>query len=155
MSMMELLPISSMEMVGPAEHHLVGGCCLEAHRCDTVALLLEGLRNSLLDASAVHLSDIIDIIRLAACNLRELADLSQVYQDRIPIVLNHLNILLPCLSRTLRDITGYYEDTTMSKINRWRNMYHEMKEEGDGMSLGGRFVLYNYFLSSLRDVLLR
>ncbi|KAI6783731.1 uncharacterized protein J7T54_001607 [Emericellopsis cladophorae] len=144
-----------MEIVGPIEHHLFGGCCLEAHRCDAVALQLEGLRGYLLDASAGHLSIIIDDIRLTACSLRELADLSQVHQDRIPVVLNHLNILLPCLSRTLRDITSYYEDTTISKINRWRNMYHCMKDEGDGMTLGGRLMLYNYFLGSLRDVLLR
>jgi hypothetical protein len=34
-------------------------------------------------------------------------------------------------------------------------MYHNMKDEGDGMTLGGRFLLYNYFLGSLRNVLLR
>jgi len=152
---MELIPRPSTEIVGPMEHHLFGGCCLEAHRCDAVALQLEGLRGYLLDASVGHLSNIIDDIRLTACSLRELADLSQVHQDRIPVVLNHLNILLPCLSRTLRDITSYYEDTTMTKINRWRNMYHCMKDEGDGMTLGGRFMLYSYFLGSLRDVLLR
>jgi hypothetical protein len=152
---MDLILQPGMEISGPIELHLFGGCCLEAQRCDTVVLQLEGLRSSLAEASTLHLSAIIDGVRASARHLRELADLSQVHQDRVSVVLNYLNIILPCLSRTLRDITGYYEDKSMTKKNRWRTMYHKMMEEADGTPLPQRFSIYNYFLASLRDVLIR
>jgi hypothetical protein len=122
-----------------------------------VALQLEGLRFALgkEENSDVHIATIVDTIRACARLLRELADLSQIHQERIRIVLNHLNVILPCLSRTLRDITTYYEDRTLTKTNRWRTMYHKMAEEAEGMTLPHRFKLYNYFLKSLRDVLIR
>ncbi|KAL6869888.1 hypothetical protein ACO1O0_001220 [Amphichorda felina] len=153
---MDVMSQSSMELSGPIELHLFGGCCLEAQRCDTVALQLEALRNALMSGpSPVHLTPIIDGVRASGRFLRELADLSQVHQDRLPVVLNHLNIILPCLSRTLRDITGHYEDRSLTKKNRWRTMYHKMMEEADGTPLSQRFSIYNYFLTSLRDVLIR
>lgn len=154
---MEIIPHPDMDLDGPIEVHLFGGCCLEAQRSDTVALQLEGLRFALgkEENSDVHLATIVDTIRACARLLRELADLSQIHQERIRIVLNHLNVILPCLSRTLRDITTYYEDRALTKTNRWRTMYHKMAEEAEGMTLPHRFKLYNYFLKSLRDVLIR
>lgn len=152
---MEIIPHTDMDLSGPIELHLFGGCCLEAQRSDTVALQIEGLRFALGENNDVHMASIVDSIRACACHLRELADLSQIHQERIRIVLNHLNVILPCLSRTLRDITTYYEDRSMSKKNRWRTMYHNMAEEAEGMTLPHRFKLYNYFLKSLRDVLIR
>lgn len=152
---MDLVPYPDMDIPSPIEVHLFGGCCLEAQRCDTVALNLEGLRTALGEINNVHLSTIIDEVRTSGRCLRELADMSQVYQDRVPVVLNHLNVVLPCLSRTLRDITGYYENRTLTKRNRWRTMYHDMMEEADGVALPQRFSIYNYFMTSLKDVLIK
>ena len=152
---MDLVPRPDMDVALPVEQHLLNGCCLEAQRAENVALQLEGLRNALADASSAPLTLIIEEVHNSARFLRELADLSQMHQDRVAIVLNHLNVVLPCLSRTLRDITTYYEDRSMTKKNRWRNMYHQMKDETDGVSLHQRFLVYNYFLTSLRDVLVR
>ncbi|KAF5600136.1 hypothetical protein FPANT_2714 [Fusarium pseudoanthophilum] len=87
--------------------------------------------------------------------LRELAEYSKVHFSRVPVVLDYLEILLPCLSRSLRDITTYYEDRTLTKENRWRKMYHSMTQEAGGLSLPQRFILYNRFLSLLRELLLR
>jgi hypothetical protein len=70
-------------------------------------------------------------------------------------VLDHLNIILPSLSRSLRDITSHYEDTTLSKQNRWRKMYHVLTKEAEGILLPQRFALYNQFLYSLRALLTR
>lgn len=134
---------------------LFSGCALEAQRADTVALQLEGLGNSLNEASLVHMAVIIDEMHWTAAFLRELADYSQIHQDRIPIVLNHLNILLPCLVRTLVDIQRYVENRSLSRKDRWRAMYHDMKDEADGIDLAARFRIYKYFLTSLRDVLIR
>lgn len=152
---MEIIPHPDGDLNGPIELHLFGGCCLEAQRSDTVALQLDGLRYAIGENNDVHMTTVIEEIRACGSHLRELADLSQIHQDRVAVVLNHLNVILPCLSKTLRDITSYYEDRTLTKKNRWRTMYHNMADEAESMTLPHRFRLYNYFLTSLRDVLIR
>lgn len=94
-------------------------------------------------------------ISSAASLLRELADLAQVHMDRVPIVLDHLNVVLPCMSRTLRDVVAAYEDTRLSRSERWRQLWEHMMDEDDGLGLLGRFALYHQFLASLRDLLTR
>lgn len=86
--------------------------------------------------------------------LRELADRGHVHVSRVPVVANQLNVVLPCLSRSLRDIAGYYDDKTVTRELRWRKMFHEMKKEAD-MELLQRFQLYNAFLSLLVALLAR
>lgn len=144
-----------MEQNGQLEVHLLSGCCLEAERADVVALHLDGLRRALPEPSQPHLAVTIEEIRTSAQLLRELADHSQVHFTRVPVVLDYLNLLLPCLSRSLRDITSHYEDTSLSKDNRWRKMYHKMTEEAGGLLLPQRFLLYNHFLTLLRELLTR
>lgn len=86
--------------------------------------------------------------------LRELADRGHVHVSRVTVVANHLNVVLPGLSKSLRDIAGYYDDKTVTRELRWRKMYHEMKKEAD-MELLHRFQLYNQFLSLLVALLTR
>jgi hypothetical protein len=64
-----------------------------------------------------------------------------------------LEVLLPCLGRTLKDIVTYYEDKTLSREIRWRKMYNKMTEEAGGLPLPQRFVLYNHFLTLLKQLL--
>jgi hypothetical protein len=146
-----------MEMVlgGQLELHLLQGCCLEAERADCVAIQLVGLRHALSEGTHSHLLILMEEIRISGQWLRELAEYSNVHFSRVPVVLDYLEIILPCLSRSLRDITSYYEDRTLTKENRWRKMYHSMTQEADGLSLPQRFMLYNQFLSMLRELLLR
>lgn len=144
-----------MEQTGPIELHLLRGCCLEAERADVVGLSLEGLRNALSEKNHPHLTVTIEEIRSSSRLLREMADHSQVHIERVPMVLNYLNIVLPCLSRSLRDITAHYEDRSLSKENRWRKMYHNMTEEASGLLLPQRFMLYNHFLTLVREMLTR
>lgn len=73
----------------------------------------------------------------------------------MPIVADQLNIALPCMSKTLRDITSYYDDKTISRENRWKKMYHEMLKEAGGQPLPHRFLLYNNFLTLLLQLLIR
>ena len=140
---------------GSIETHLVGGCIREAERSEIVALRLDALRSLLAESFHAHLFSLAEEMRQGAFILRDVADKSQVYSGRVPIVLNYLNIVLPCLSRTLRDITAYYEDRTMSKEIRWRTMYHKMSAEAQGMTLSQRFHLYNQFLTQLRSMLVK
>jgi hypothetical protein len=86
--------------------------------------------------------------------LRELADIAQVNRDHLVYVLDPLNIVLPCLCRTLRDIKTYYDDRTRSKEDRWRCMYHCMNDEV-GQPLLSRFEIYHRYISGLRDILFR
>ncbi|KAK7415488.1 hypothetical protein QQX98_005841 [Neonectria punicea] len=147
----------TMELVpgGQIEFQLLQGCCLEANRADVVAFHLDGLRASLPDPPHPHLTVTIEEIRISSQLLRELADNSQIHFSRVPVVLDYLEIILPCLSRSLRDITGHYEDRTLTKENRWRKMYHDMTDEAGGLSLPQRFILYNHFLTLLRELLTR
>lgn len=146
-----------MEMVlgGQLELHLLQGCCLEAERADRVTVQLLGLRNALGEGTHTHLLMTMEEVSISGQLLRELAEYSKVHFSRVPVVLDYLEILLPCLSRSLRDITTYYEDRTLTKENRWRKMYHSMTQEAGGLSLPQRFILYNRFLSLLRELLLR
>lgn len=144
-----------VKMAGEVDAHLMKGCCVEAERADAVWFRLEGLRTALPGSSHPHLVATIEEIRTSSRTLRELADLSQVHQDRVPVVVSHLNIALPCLSRSLRDITSHYEDRTLSKLNRWRKMYHQMANEALGQRLPERFLVYNHFFASLRELLTR
>lgn len=97
---------------------------------------------------------IVDEIWRSGRILRELADRGHVHMSRVAIVANHLNVVLPCLSKSLRDIAGYYDDKAFTRELRWRKMYHEMKKEAD-MELLQRFQLYNRFLSLLVGLLSR
>lgn len=143
-----------MELIEPIEVTLLRGCFLEADRSQVVAYHLEGLRAALL-VQYPHLTVTIDEIRIGSRLLRELGDHAQVHFSRIPVVLDYLEIILPCLSRTLRDITTIYEDNTLSKDNRWRKMYHTLTNEADGLQLPQRFMNYNHFLTLLRELLIR
>ena len=140
---------------GPIEMHLLQGCCREAERADLVALGLDHLRAALPQAFHGHLAVLAEEIRGTSMLLRDLADRSQVHISRVPIVLNYLNVVLPCLCRTLRDITTHYEDKTLSREIRWRKMYNQMTEEAGGVPLPQRFVMYNHFLSLLKQLLTR
>ncbi|KAF6836609.1 hypothetical protein CPLU01_03644 [Colletotrichum plurivorum] len=137
------------------DYRLLQGCCLEAERADLVSVNLEGLRQALPDSFGGHLAALVEEMRSSARALRDLADLSQMHFGRVPILLNYLNIVLPCLSRTLRDIINFYENRALTKEMRWRKMYHTMTSEARGLPLPQRFMLYNHFLNSLKQLLTR
>lgn len=96
---------------------------------------------------------VIEEIWQSGRTLRELADRGHVHVSRVAAVTNHLNVVLPCLSKSLRDIAAHYDDKTVTRELRWRKMFHEMKKEADDMELLQRFQLYNAFLSLLVGLL--
>lgn len=149
------MPFLEMEYTGQVDAHLLRGCCIEADRADIVALYLEGLRNALPEHFHAHMTALIEEIHSSARALRDLADRSQVHLARVPIMLSYLNIVLPCLSRSLRDITAYYQDKTVSREIRWRRMYNKMKDEVGGLPLPQRFLIYNHFLGMVKLLLTR
>ncbi|KAJ4404440.1 hypothetical protein N0V82_010491, partial [Gnomoniopsis sp. IMI 355080] len=94
-------------------------------------------------------------IRQSSILLRDLAARSNGHSSRTSTVANHLNLILPCMSKTLQDITAHYQDKTISRENRWKKMYHEMLKEAGGLPLPHRFLLYNHFLVLLIHLLAR
>ncbi|KAJ0337873.1 hypothetical protein COL154_012957 [Colletotrichum chrysophilum] len=83
-----------------ADFHLLRGCCLEAERADMVSVHLEGLRQALPETYGGHLAMLVEEMRSSARVLRDLADLSQMHFNRVPILLNYLNIVLPSTPST-------------------------------------------------------
>lgn len=135
------------------EVRLLTGCGVEAERCRTVAVSLEGLRLVVAEANHPDMFATIDEMRRCGRLLDGIAQESALYQDRVPIVLDHLNVVLPSLARSLRDITGYWEDTSRSVQERWRCIYHNLEREA-GIPLPSRFFLYKSYLLSLRLLLI-
>ncbi|KAI1352217.1 hypothetical protein F5Y01DRAFT_96136 [Xylaria sp. FL0043] len=134
---------------------VLDGCCVEAERADRVGYCLQGLRNALPEHLHPHLTAIIDHLQITSRLLRDLADKSQIHLSQVPVMIDYLNVILPCLCRTLRDILGFYEDKFLSKEHRWRTMYHSMSNELPGTTLPARFVMYNQFLGLLNYMLTR
>ncbi|KAI0908423.1 hypothetical protein F4823DRAFT_625574 [Ustulina deusta] len=134
---------------------VLNGCCVEAERADRVGYCLQGLRNALPEHLHSHLTAVIEHLQITSQLLRDLADKSQVHLSQVPVMIDYLNVILPCLCRTLRDIMDYYEDKFLSKEHRWRTMYHNMSNELPGTTLPARFVMYNQFLGSLNFMLTR
>jgi len=144
-----------MDYTGAIDGRLLQGCYQEAERSRVVALNLDGLRNAMAESYHAHIFALSEEIRTTSAILRDIADRSQVHFSRVPVVLDYLNVVLPCLSRSLRDITTFYEDIAVSKEIRWRRMYHKMTSEVGGIPLPQRFVLYNHFLTVLLQLLIR
>lgn len=137
------------------ETHFLRDCCHKAERADIVARALDQLRAALAESFHAHLIALAQEIRVSSRLLRELADRAQGHSARVPIVANYLGVLLPSISRTLKDIITYYEDKTLTRETRWRKMYNNMTEEAGGLPLLQRFVLYNSYLSLLGQLLTR
>ncbi|KAH8650150.1 hypothetical protein BX600DRAFT_107023 [Xylariales sp. PMI_506] len=132
-----------VKSVGPS---LLGGCCYEAERAERIAHRLEGLRDSLHPKYQAHLDELIREIYSTCRNLRDLTDQSQVHIARVPNVLDYLNIVLPCMCRTLSNMLTFYEDRSRTKEYRWREMWHALSNELPGTTLPARFVMYNQYL---------
>src|SRR5690606_18680169 len=101
-------------------------CMREAERCELVGQGLEGLRNALPEKYHAHMAALGEEIRVSGRILRDLMGRSQTSFTRVPVILEYLNVILPCLSKTLYDIDGHIEDRSISKENRWRKMYNKM-----------------------------
>lgn len=139
----------------PLHTRLLQGCCMEAHRADHASGCIDTLRSILPENFHHHMTTTAEEIRASGRLLRDLADRSQVYASRFPVVMDYLNVVLPCLCRSLRDINSFYENKSLSKEHRWRSMYNKMTEEASGLPLPQRFALYNHFLMLLGQLLTR
>lgn len=139
-------PMSPITYTGQLDTRLLHSCWSEAEHCGLVSSALEGLRNSLAESFHIHMSHLAEEIRTSSRILRDLFARSHSHPTRVPVLLESLNVILPCLSKSLHDIEGYIDDRSISKEIRWRKMWNKMAEEAGGVALPQRFMLYNHFL---------
>ncbi|MBE3045750.1 hypothetical protein IMZ48_25030 [Candidatus Bathyarchaeota archaeon] len=149
------LPLGQMAYTGHADTRLLHGCLREAEKCEMASYGIEGLRKTLPEHFHAHMSVLGEEIRASNRLLRDLVGRSQGHFARVPVILEYLNVILPCLGKTLHEIDGYIEDRSISKEIRWRKMYNQMTDEAGGIPLPQQFVLYNRFLTSVYQLLTR
>ena len=125
------------------------GCWREASRCDKVATQLLRIRDSNPDFWD-HITALLREVGSASRLLRDLYDLFPIYRSRVPVVLNYIAVLLPCLCRTLRDMLIYVDNDSLAPRAQWALLNERMGEQG-GTTLAARFVMYLQDRSSKVD----
>lgn len=130
------------------------GCWLEAARCDRVALILLRMRNDLMLPFHEHITALMRELELTSRLLRDLYDLLPMYKIRVHITLYYLNVILPCLAKTLRDMMIYIDNNQLSLPSQWTLMNERLGDQG-GIPLVHRFFLYNEFVVQVIRLLSR
>jgi hypothetical protein len=131
-------------------------CWLEADRADDIAAALYGIQRR---ANAQIERDIRDVrrqIQDSSRLLRDLFDLVPFYSRRLPYVLDLLQVVQPCIARSLDDIRYHVRNNreyTRERI--WHNIRDDFRNQHPNVTLRDRFVLYNEFWIQLIQLLSR
>lgn len=116
----------------------VFGCWQEAIRCDRVIVHLLRTRRDLGDEYYKHITDLISEVEATSRLLRDVYDLYPIYRSRGPIVSYYLDVVLPCLQKTLRDMMIYIDNDEISPRRQWVLMNDRLGEQL-GIALANRF----------------
>lgn len=130
------------------------GCWQEARRADLVASHLERLKEELGLGFYVHIAAVVREIESTSRLLRDLYDLFSIYFTRFPIVSYYLDIILPSIQRTLRDVMMYVDNDGLQPRSQWMLLLDRMNNAA-GLTLASRFVNYSRFLLQLVYLLSR
>ncbi|KAH8652804.1 hypothetical protein BGZ60DRAFT_533663 [Tricladium varicosporioides] len=117
------------------------GCWQEAKRADKIAALLLTLRT---DLEGLYYDDITNLFRQAECSsrlLRDLFDIFPIYQSRVPLIRYYLHVILPTMSKTMRDMCIYIDNEDLPKRRQWTLMEERLGDQAD-MTLVERFIMY-------------
>lgn len=117
------------------------GCWQEAKRADKVSELLVKIRTKLDVEFFDHITAVLREVETASRLLRDLYDLFPIYKSRVSIIMYYLNIVLPSLMRTMRDMMVYIDNDALPPKTQWTLMVERLGEQG-GMTLAARFVMY-------------
>lgn len=117
------------------------GCWREAQRADKVAVQLVRIRREIDPEFYDHITAVLREVESSSRLLRDLYDLFPIYKSRVPIILYYLNVILPSLCRTMKDMMLYLEHDQLSPRTQWTLMYERLGDQG-GMSLAARFVMF-------------
>ena len=149
--------MARISRIGGMDSLLLDGLVYEAEQCAKAMDDLAHLRRSV---SADHQRAELLLTRERIQNTRSallaLADSFPLYTAQVFRILNHVDVALQCLGRTVRDLRRWCADAELSREQRWLLLARAMLEESGGrMTLGRRFRLYARFFDHLGLVLSR
>lgn len=124
------------------------GCWHEAQRCDLIAVHLLRLRDELRLDFEDSVTPLVRAVDQTSRLLRDIHDLFSIYRTRASLVRHDLTVILPCLSKTLRDMNTYVGSELLPAGRQWILMNERLNAQG-GMTLGARFAMYYDFLVQL------
>lgn len=117
------------------------GCWQEARRADKVADHLERIRSAVDLEFYDNITAVLRNVESTSRLLRDLYDLFPLYQPRVPLILYYLNVCLPSLCKTMREMMIFLDSKGLPPDRQWILMYDRLTDEG-GMSLETRFVMF-------------
>jgi hypothetical protein len=129
-------------------------CWWEAKRADDVAAALTRIRTSLDSSAHADITNVINEVLHSGSLLRDLSDLLRIYRNRVCLVREFLNILMPCFERSVDDIRHHLGEKGRSFAQIWVGITGRMSREGGG-SLYTRFIMYNGYMVQLVRLLSR
>ncbi|RDL42259.1 Uncharacterized protein BP5553_02238 [Venustampulla echinocandica] len=124
------------------------GCWQEARRADKVADKLLVVRTALDPEYYENISAVLKEVESASRLLRDLYDLFPIYRSRVPVVLYYLNVILPTLCKSMRDMMIYIDNEELPIRTQWTLMSQRLSDQG-GITLAQRFAMYCEALISL------
>lgn len=140
----------------PGGMEVIVGVWQEAARCDKVAGLLTVLRDDLPEEYFEAITAVLREVESTSRLLRDFHDLYPIYKSRssAAYLAYYLQVLLPCLCKTLRDMVVYLDNPELNNRQRWSLLLSRLDEQA-GYTLAERFILYLDFLVQLIRLLSR
>ncbi|CAG8958513.1 hypothetical protein HYFRA_00009828 [Hymenoscyphus fraxineus] len=119
----------------------INGCWLEARRADKVSSRLLHLRSKdELGDCYRSITVLLKEVETSSRLLRDLYDLFVIYQTMIPYIYHYLTVILPSLSKSMRDMLSYIDNDELPTRERWTLMEERL---GDAETeLANRFRMY-------------
>jgi hypothetical protein len=124
------------------------GCWREASRADKIAEGLLRIRTALDLEFYDQISAVLREVESTSRLLRDLYDLFPIYRSRVPIIVYYLNVILPSLCRTMKEMKVYIEHENLPARSQWTLMSERLNEQG-GMTLAARFGMFVELLVQL------
>jgi hypothetical protein len=116
------------------------GCWQEARRADKISARLLVIRTEL-EEHYDHISAVLKEVECSSRLLRDLYDLFPIYRSRVPMVLYYLQVILPTMCKSMRDMMIYIDNDALSTKVQWVLMTDRLSVQG-GMTLAQRFSMY-------------
>ncbi|KAM3531140.1 hypothetical protein MY4038_004636 [Beauveria bassiana] len=128
----------------------------ESGKCITVVNLLTGLRHHLSKSASDELDDLCNQLRRLRRAMLGFADLFPLHKEAIHTCLNHLDITLPSVSKTLDDIQRHCHAQYSFADGAWDRLIMDMTTgRRRRLELWDRFELYTDFFENLFSAMIQ
>ncbi len=117
------------------------GCWQEARRADKVADHLLRIRSEVDLEYYDNITAVLRNVESASRLLRDLYDLFPIYKPRVPIIVYYLNVCLPSLCQTMREMMLFLDNQSLPPNRQWILMYERLTDQG-AMGLPTRFIMF-------------